>query len=236
MSQRRKIKRHKSCETHRVPSNDSGESRSIAARIRPRRDVIQAREAAAVQPGVEEAKRLPSGREQVVIQQGDDARRGLYVGSQQGARGWRMQMRSPKGGGCRTGVEQLVPVTNRRSLLRMIRKFTACRAISGTPRPPALHKITKSEDASGRVTVANALVKAVILVAEVLEEGRHDLSLVGLPRKVSRETATGDNCRLLRVSRRAADASDKGTCENRGQCGERSVPAPVPAGRVKRTS
>src|SRR6266702_3258014 len=41
---------------NRIPSSDRGESISPAARIRTRHDVVEARKAVAIQPGVEEAK------------------------------------------------------------------------------------------------------------------------------------------------------------------------------------
>ena len=55
----------------------------------------------------------------------------------------------------------------------------------------------------------------MILVAEVLEEGGHCVSLVGREVKVVREAATGDARRNLGVFvRHAADASDLGTYES----------------------
>ncbi|SRR6266702_2521354 len=52
-----KSEESKSCRTNRIPSDDGGESISLAARIRARHDLIEARKAAAIQPGVEEVKR-----------------------------------------------------------------------------------------------------------------------------------------------------------------------------------
>src|SRR6266702_1636583 len=219
------MKRRKSGGTHRIPSSYSGESISTAVRIRPRRDVVEACETIAVQPEVEKAERRLAGRNPVVIQQGDDARHGLYVGCQQGARGRRMQREdvsegevSHRGRAARAihGQDLLFGEnTGGKRLCGDIGNATAIRAA----------QITKGENGSGRATVANALENAIVLAAEVPEEAGHDIYLVGWPRKVIREAATGESRRSLRIARRAADASDKGTCENRGRCSERYVPA-----------
>jgi hypothetical protein len=62
----------------------------------------------------------------------------------------------------------------------------------------------------------DALVKAVILAAEVLKEGDHDVVLEKRSRKVGREAATGDLCGYLWVAAGSADASDPGTCKRVG--------------------
>ncbi len=62
---------------------------------------------------------------------------------------------------------------------------------------------------------ANALVKALILSAEVLEEDGHGPFLVVGGFKVVREAAPGEFCReLWHVARRSADGSDPGTCKS----------------------
>ncbi len=67
--------------THRIPPSDRGESSSVAARVRPRLDVVEPCEAPAVQPGVEPAERVLAVRNQIVIQQRDNARYSLYMWS-----------------------------------------------------------------------------------------------------------------------------------------------------------
>ena len=98
--------------------------------------------------------------------------------------------------------------------------------MSGTPRPPALAQITKSDNRSDRVTVTDALVKAIIQAAEVLEEGA--LSWQLCRGKYTEKRPTGEARRNLRfVARRSAYASDPGTWEKRGRRGERYVPTLV---------
>lgn len=53
----------------RIPYNDSGESISVASWVRARRDVLEARLAAAIRPRFEEAKRGRIMRKQEVIKQ-----------------------------------------------------------------------------------------------------------------------------------------------------------------------
>jgi len=55
--------------TNRIPSSNGGESLGVAAWVIARFDVVEDREAIAVQPGVEEAKRGLAIRNQVVIEQ-----------------------------------------------------------------------------------------------------------------------------------------------------------------------
>ncbi len=81
------------------------------------------------------------------------------------------------------------------------------------PRPTELH-ILRSRNGSGRVTAANPPVEAVILAAEVLEEGGHSIILVAWAGKVRRETTPEMPAATFGVPvRRTADASDPGTCE-----------------------
>jgi hypothetical protein len=91
--------RDKSGGTHGIPSNDGGESICIAARVRARRDVAQARAAATraiepiepIEPRVDKAERGPAFRKQVIIKQRDYPRRNLYIGGQLGALRWKIQ-------------------------------------------------------------------------------------------------------------------------------------------------
>ncbi len=60
----------------------------------------------------------------------------------------------------------------------------------------------------------NTLVQAVILATEMLEEGGDSIVLVARARKMVRESTPGEARRDLgELVRRAADASDPGTCE-----------------------
>ncbi len=83
------------------------------------------------------------------------------------------------------------------------------------PRPAALHKSQNySKNRPGQVVAENTLVQAGILAAETLEEGGHSNVLVEGAREIVRESAPGDVRRdLWDMARRAADASDPGTCE-----------------------
>src|ERR1700761_800896 len=84
--------------------------------------------------------------------------------------------------------------------------------MSGTPRPRALHKLEKR---LGKATEEDALVKAVILAAEVLEEGGHGDVLVRRLRKVLPEAAAGETrCYLRVVACGCTNASDPGTFES----------------------
>src|ERR1700761_5387982 len=84
--------------------------------------------------------------------------------------------------------------------------------MSGTPRPRALHKLEKK---LGKATEEDALVKAVILTAEVLEEGGHGDVLVRRLREVLREAAAGGNpCHLPVVACGCTNAGDPGTFES----------------------
>ncbi|SRR6266702_166768 len=53
-------KRHKSRGTNRIPFGDRRESLSAAARVGPRCDIVEACEALGIQPGIEEAERVPT--------------------------------------------------------------------------------------------------------------------------------------------------------------------------------
>ena len=63
------------------------------------------------------------------------------------------------------------------SPLLMVTYPSACAAMSGRPRPPAL-QILQNESRSVQVTAASAPVEPLILVAEVPEVGRHGVLLV----------------------------------------------------------
>ncbi len=87
-----------------------------------------------------------------------------------------MAQRGEGRGERRTGVEQLVPSLMIASLSWMTAKLSAYAAMSVKPQPSALGKL-QSKTRSGQVTEANALVNAVILVTEVLEERMHSIAL-----------------------------------------------------------
>ena len=86
--------------------------------------------------------------------------------------------------------------------------------MSGVPRPKGLHQVQNTNRVD-QDTEANALVKAFILVAEVLEEGGHSPQLVGRAREVVRKAAAGErSCDLRLVVRRSADGGYIGTCQS----------------------
>src|SRR6266702_7534483 len=66
-------------ETDRIPSFDSGESFSAASWVRTRCDIFEARNAVAIQPGIEEPERVFTLSKQEVIKQCDYARHDLCV-------------------------------------------------------------------------------------------------------------------------------------------------------------
>jgi len=63
--------------TNRIPSNNGGESGTVAAWVIARRDVVEAQRAGSVQPGIEEAERGLALREAIVINQREDGCRGV---------------------------------------------------------------------------------------------------------------------------------------------------------------
>ena len=63
--------------TNRVPSNDRLESLSVAARIRPKCDIVDAFEAIAIEPWIQEPERCSTCRKAVVVEQRDYACHGL---------------------------------------------------------------------------------------------------------------------------------------------------------------
>jgi len=95
----------------------------------------------------------------------------------------------------------------------MIKKLSACAEMSGMPRPKGLHRL-RSENRTCLVTAANTLVEAIILAAQILEEGGDSVYLVVRASKVVRETAAREVRRLLGIGRRASDGSNKGTYES----------------------
>ena len=64
-----KVNRHKTGGTHRVPSRGGRKPKGLAARVCPRCDVKEAREAVTIQPWVEKAERGLALRKSVVIKQ-----------------------------------------------------------------------------------------------------------------------------------------------------------------------
>ncbi len=82
------------------------------------------------------------------------------------------------------------------------------------PRPEALHQV-QSMNSLNKVTEANALVKALILAAEVLEVEGRGLLLVSRAQKIVREASAGESrCDLRLVTCRSADGGDIGTCQS----------------------
>src|SRR6266702_7418195 len=65
-----------------------------AARVRSRRDVVEACDAVAIQPGIREAERCLALRKPVIIQWRDNTYCGLYVGGWPHARGWTEQRKT----------------------------------------------------------------------------------------------------------------------------------------------
>ena len=63
--------------TNRVPSNDRLESLSVAARIRPKCDIVDTFEAIAIEPWIQEPERCSTCRKAVVVEQRDYACHGL---------------------------------------------------------------------------------------------------------------------------------------------------------------
>jgi len=82
------MKRYQSGGTNGIPPYDGRESFSLAALVRARCDVIEAREPVVVQPGIEETKRGLAVRNTIVIKQRYDARYCLDIDGQPGAQGW----------------------------------------------------------------------------------------------------------------------------------------------------
>ena len=107
---------NRSSETHGIPSKDGRESRTsvipVATVIRANTDVIDARQAIAIQEGVDEAKRWTSKRKHVIIQQRNHACRDLSMG--RSARYPRMDERSGMTHGCRdVGTKAEIGVTTK---------------------------------------------------------------------------------------------------------------------------
>ncbi|KAH9037095.1 hypothetical protein EDB85DRAFT_2201858 [Lactarius pseudohatsudake] len=104
------------------------------------------------------------------------------------------------------GQGQLKKIGSRRLGLPIFFNGTSD-GLSGMPRPGAMHQV-QITNGLDQITEANTLVKALILVPEVLEEGGHGLLLV-------REAAAGEiRCDLRLVVRRSADDGDIGTCKS----------------------
>ena len=76
---------YKSGWTNGIPSSNGRESSRATSPVRTRANVVEAREPLAVQPGIEESKRILALRNKVVINQRDYARHGLDIGGQLGA-------------------------------------------------------------------------------------------------------------------------------------------------------
>ena len=136
-----KVNRHKAGGTHRVPSYGGRKSLGVAAWVFPRCDVPEARSGFAIQPWVEEAKRGLAMRKSVVIKKRDNARHDLYISGQPGSRRWTNQTGGRRGSKLLTGVEPLVPHAGISVPLRNTLKFSPCAAMSGNPRPEALHNL-----------------------------------------------------------------------------------------------
>ena len=91
----------------------------------------------------------------------------------------------------------------------------------------------QSKNRSDQVRAVNQPVEAVILVPEVLEEGRHRVLLVVWEVKVVREAASGEDRRDLGVVGRSADTCDKWTYKKAWRCGKRLIPMLVSACKQK---
>ena len=61
------LKKHKFRRTNRVPSSNRRESIRVAARIRPKNDIVQANDGEAVQPGIGKSEGFLTPVEQVVV-------------------------------------------------------------------------------------------------------------------------------------------------------------------------
>ena len=72
---------------HRIPPDDSGGPNSPAARVPAKCNVLEAREAPSAQPEIEEAERFRALRNEVVVQQRNNATVSTLRG-QVGARRW----------------------------------------------------------------------------------------------------------------------------------------------------
>ena len=79
--------------TNGIPSNDTGESTGIVARDSFRRDVMEAREAIAIQPGIQEAE----FRSLVVIQKEDNPPTVCTIGSAASSRANIAEKRNQEG-------------------------------------------------------------------------------------------------------------------------------------------
>ena len=85
--------------------------------------------------------------------------------------------------------------------------------MSGTPRPPRLHKL-HSKDGLCQAIGVNARVAAGVLIAQTPDVGVHLDYLVRQSREVIREAAPGEKARdFFGYPCRTADTSDIGTCE-----------------------
>lgn len=80
-----KMRRCKSGGTNEIPSIDVSESRSVAAWVRTKSDVGEARASALVKPGIEKTKCGLTFRNKEAINQRDYTRHCLDIGSQLGA-------------------------------------------------------------------------------------------------------------------------------------------------------
>ena len=79
------------------------------------------------------------------------------------------------------------------------------------PRPIGLYKY-KVRLGQVRVTEVNEPKETLMQIADVIEEWRYDVLLVGWTQKVVRESPSGETCGNLGVStRRSADGSDPRT-------------------------
>ena len=78
------MKRPKSGNAHRIPPDNSGEPFRPTARVRARRNVVEAVSADVVEPGVEEAERGLALRNEVVVQQRNNSCHSLYFNRSSG--------------------------------------------------------------------------------------------------------------------------------------------------------
>ena len=128
-----KIMKCQSGGTNGIPSDAGRESLSLAARVRTRYDVVEARASLSVQPGIEKTKHGLAVRKTVVIKQRDYARYYLDIGSQR----WAFESGRRRAGGAGRSRERLtatapfVPFWRVKAPSMTNWKSCACAAMSG---------------------------------------------------------------------------------------------------------
>ena len=111
-----------------------------------------------------------------------------------------------------------MPSTVKNPLSSATTYLSACAAMSGMPRPPALpspRQLLSKNTRSSQVVADNALVQAIKLAVEALHEDGNLIILIRRTREKVREAAPREARRDLGAARRAAHCSDEGTCETK---------------------